>query len=64
MDFFNDRSGRHSQKDGTDDKPGDQKDSESIGELAGGIGVGSRNTEVGVKNGSVRQPETSKRRES
>jgi len=62
--FFSDRSGRHSQKDRADDEPGDQKDSESVGELTRGIGVGSRNTEVGMNNGSVRQPETSKRRES
>jgi len=46
------------------DKPGGQKDSESVGELARGIGVGSRNTEVGMKNGGVGQPETAKRGES
>ena len=58
------KSGGRSQEDECYDKPGSQKDPDSIGELARGIGVGGRNTKVRMKEGSVGQPETAIRGES
>lgn len=55
---------QHSQEDEGNDKPGSQENSDRAGELSRGIGVGSRNTEVGMKEGRVSQPETAVRSES
>jgi len=41
-----------------DDEPGSQKDSESVGELTGGISVSSTDTEVRDEEGGEGQPET------
>ena len=49
---------QYSQEDGGEDEPGSQKDSERVGELVRVIGVGGGNTEAGVKNCSIGQPET------
>jgi hypothetical protein len=49
---------QYSQEDGGEDEPGGQKDSERVGELVRVIGVGGGNTEAGVEDGSIGQPET------
>jgi len=52
------------QEDESDDEPRSQEDTDSVGELFGGLGVGSCNTVVGVKEGREGQPETSVRSKS
>jgi len=54
----------YSQEDKGEDEPGRQKDSDGVGKLAGVIGIGSGNTEGGMEEGSVGQPETAVRGES
>lgn len=55
---------RHSQEDEGEDEPRGQNDSHSTAELARVLGIGSRNTEVRVKEGSVGHPEAAIRAES
>ena len=49
---------RHSQEDEGKDDPGGQKYSDSAVELPRMIGVGTGNTEAGVEESSVGEPET------
>jgi hypothetical protein len=48
---------QYSQEDGGEDEPERQKDPDGVGELVGVTGVGNGNTEDGMNNGSVEQPE-------
>jgi hypothetical protein len=53
----------HLQEDERENEPRGQEDSNSVVELTGGLGIGSRDTVVGMEEGRVGQPESTVRGE-